>query len=80
MGCQHLEDVYELWWLGAISEQASLDLREHLARGCPHCLGRIREAVETVYLLSLASQQARPHPRVKADLLRQISRKPTPNG
>jgi hypothetical protein len=79
MGCQHLEELYELWLLGAISEQGAGDLRDHLARGCPHCLGRVREATETVYLLGSASKPARPHPRVKSELLRQIARKATPN-
>jgi hypothetical protein len=75
MGCRHLEEVYELFLLGALSEQGSLELREHLARGCPHCLVRIREAVETVYLLSLLSKPARPNPRVKAELLRRLHKK-----
>jgi hypothetical protein len=78
MGCQHLEEIYELWLLGAISEQGSVDLREHLARACPNCLGRIREAMETVYLLASASKPARPHPRVKSEFLRQIARRATP--
>jgi hypothetical protein len=75
MGCQHLEELYELFLLGSLSEPASADLREHLARGCPQCLARIRESAETVYLLGLFSKPARPHPRVKSELLRQISRK-----
>ena len=75
MGCQHLEELYELWLLGAVSGQSSVDLGEHLARGCPHCLARVRDATETVYVLGLASPPARPHPRVKTELLRQISRK-----
>jgi hypothetical protein len=75
MGCRHLEEVYELFLLGALSEQGSLELREHLARGCPHCLVRIREAVETVYVLSLFSKPARPNPRVKAELLRRLHKK-----
>ena len=78
MGCQHLEEIYELWLLGAVSGQSSVDLGEHLARNCPHCLTRVREAVETVYLLGLASKPARPHPRVKAELLRQIAKKAGP--
>ena len=78
MGCQHLEELYELWLLGALSGQSSMDLREHLARGCPHCLARVRDATETVYVLGLGSKPVRPHPRVKAELLRQISRKATP--
>jgi len=79
MGCQHLEELYELWWLGAISDQGSLELHEHLARGCPHCLARVRDAAETVYLLGLAAKPAHPHPRVKSELLRQIARKVAPN-
>jgi hypothetical protein len=79
MGCQHLEELYELWLLGALSEQGSLDLREHLGRGCPHCLARVREAAETVYLLSCACKPARPHARVKSELLRRVSRQATPN-
>jgi hypothetical protein len=79
MGCQHLEELYELWLLGAISGPSSVDLREHLARGCPHCLGRVREATETVYVLGLASKPDRPHPRVKSELLREISRKTSPH-
>jgi hypothetical protein len=79
MGCQHLEELYELWLLGALSEHGSLDLRDHMARGCPHCLARIREAAEIVYLLGLASKPARPRPRVKSELLRQISHKAAPH-
>jgi len=79
MGCQHLEEVYELWWLGALAEQGSRDLHEHLARQCPHCLARVRDAAETVYMLGLASKPVRPHPRVKVELLRQITPKPAPD-
>ncbi len=79
MGCQHLEELYELWLLGALSERGALDLREHMARGCPHCLARTREAAEIVYLLGLASKPTRPRPRVKSELLRQISQKAAPH-
>jgi len=78
MGCQHLEELYELWLLGALSERSSLDLREHLTKGCPHCLARIREATEMVYVLGLACKPSKPHPRVKSELLRQLSRNPAP--
>ncbi len=75
MGCQYLEDLYELFLLGALAEQSASELHEHLARGCPNCLARIREAVETVYLLSLTSKPLRPNPRVKMELLHQLQRK-----
>jgi hypothetical protein len=79
MGCQHLEELYELWLLGALSEQGALDLRDHLGRGCPQCLARLREAAETVYLLGLVPKPARPSPRVKSELLRRISRPAAPH-
>ena len=79
MGCQHLDELYELWLLGALSESGSLDLRDHLRQGCPQCMARVREAAETVYLLSLTSKPARPDPRVKSALLRRISRPAMPD-
>ena len=79
MDCRHLEELYELFLLGALSEQTALELLNHLRRGCPGCLTGIQEAAETVYLLDLAAQPARPHPRVKAALLRQISSEAIPN-
>ena len=79
MGCQHLEELYELWLLGATSGQSAHDLGEHLARGCSHCLGRIREATETLYVLGLASKPEQPHPRVKSELLRELSRRTSPH-
>jgi len=79
MGCHHLEELYELWLLGALSDKGSLDLADHVTRGCPHCLARLREAAETVYLLGLAPKPARPHPRVKSELLRRIAHKAPPH-
>ncbi len=75
MGCQPLEDLYELFLLGALSDQGAVELREHLARECPHCLTRIREAVETVYILGLTCKPVRPAPRVKAELLHAFQKK-----
>jgi hypothetical protein len=69
MGCQHLEELYELFLLGALSDQGSVELREHLDRACPNCLVRTREAAETVYLLSLTAKPVRPAARVKSSLL-----------
>ena len=79
MGCQHLEDPYELLLLGALSPDAARGLEDHLASGCPACLERVREAAETVYLLSLAAKPARPHPRLKVELLQRISEKQSPD-
>ena len=75
MGCQHLEELYELFMLGALSEEASAELRDHLERGCEYCQARVREAVATIYLLCLTAKPARPNPRLKSQILRDLQRR-----
>jgi len=74
MGCQYLEELYELWALGALAGPAAQELGEHLERGCEHCRARVREATEMVYILGLATRPARPPARVKTELLREIAK------
>ena len=75
MDCRHLEDVYELFLLGALSDEGSLDLREHLSRDCEHCRERVKQAARTVYMLSLSAGPVSPGPKAKADLLRLVKSK-----
>ncbi len=75
MGCQHLEELYELFMLGALSEEASSELRDHLERGCEYCQARVREAAATIYLLCLITKPARPNARLKSQILRDLQRR-----
>jgi len=75
LDCRHLESVYELFLLGALTEEDSFEVQEHLSLGCEHCLERLREAVRTVYLLSLAAKPVTPGQKARANLLRQIKGK-----
>jgi hypothetical protein len=61
-----------LFLLGTLSEEGSLQLREHLSQGCEHCLERLKEAARTVYLLSLSPKPVAPGPKAKANLLRLV--------
>ena len=72
MDCRHLESVYELFLLGALMEEDSFGIQEHLSFGCEHCLERLKEAARTVYLLSLAAKPVAPGRKAKASLLRQV--------
>ncbi len=72
MGCQHLDELYELYILGALQGAESLQIREHLERNCPHCLDRLREAAQTVYLLILLARPARFDMKRKGRLLQQL--------
>lgn len=69
MDCQHLEDSYELFLLGALADAAAEEIHNHLERGCAPCRERVREAARTVYLLCLQTKGARPHPKLKSQLL-----------
>ncbi|MGD0124436.1 MAG: hypothetical protein ABSF46_03680 [Terriglobia bacterium] len=75
MDCRHLESVYELFLLGALLEEDSFAIQEHLSFGCEHCLERLKEAARTVYLLSLAAKPVPPGQKAKASLLRQLKGK-----
>jgi hypothetical protein len=75
LDCRHLENVYELFLLGALSDDNVLELREHLTGGCERCQLRIKEAARTVYLLSLTTKPVLPATKVKDDLLRLVRKK-----
>lgn len=80
MDCQHLDELHELWLLGALTNEASRNLGEHLAHGCLHCLPRVRDAAGMIYLLALDAKPLRPHPRTKTSLLSKISPPATLHG
>ena len=75
MGCQYLDEIYELYLLGSLAEKESAEVCQHLKRGCVYCLERLREAVLTVYLLSLTARPARLDPKLKSQLLRHLHKK-----
>ena len=64
-----------MFLLGALSDEGSLELREHLTRGCENCQERVKEAARTVYMLSLSVRPVSPGPKAKADLLRLVKSK-----
>lgn len=75
MDCQHLDELYELFLLGALADETSVEISEHLGRGCPRCLEQLREATLSVYLLCRTTRQSRPSPKVKSRLLRRLHKK-----
>ncbi len=75
MGCQYLEDLFELYLLGTLCREDLAAVEEHLARNCPNCLEHLREAALTVYLLCQPERLARLDPKHKSQLLRR-ARKP----
>lgn len=74
MGCQYLDELYELFAIGALDGEKSAEIQDHLERDCPYCLAHFRESVQTVYLLISLAHPVRPRPRGKTQLLRRLSR------
>jgi predicted anti-sigma-YlaC factor YlaD len=72
MGCQYLEDLFELYLLGTLCREDLAAVDEHLARGCPNCLEQLREAALTVYVLAQPARAARLDPKHKSQLLRRL--------
>jgi hypothetical protein len=72
MGCQSVEGVYELYLLEALGGKERDELRAHVIKRCPHCLGQLREAAETLYWLTQGIPIDRPSPAVKSRLLRHL--------
>jgi hypothetical protein len=73
MGCQHLEDEYELYLLGALSPGAGGDLELHLSAQCPNCAQGLREAAESIYWLVQTAEAVRPRPAIKSRLLARLA-------
>jgi anti-sigma factor RsiW len=74
MGCQSLEDLFELYLLGALCPEDRAAVEEHLSRGCPQCGEHLREAALTVYLLCQPEHLARPDPKHKSRFLRRLGK------
>lgn len=73
MGCQHLEDDYELYLLGALTDDGREGLELHLSARCPTCLEGLREAAESVYWLVLSAAPVKPRPAVKSRLMARLA-------
>ncbi len=75
MGCQPLENLYALFLLESLGPEDTGEISEHLQRRCPQCLERVRDAAQTVYLLSLSTKTARLDAKMKAQLLQRLRKK-----
>jgi hypothetical protein len=75
VGCQYLDQLYELFLLGALSAEEDASVQEHVERGCPYCLEQLREAALTVYFLTWTAGTERPDPKQKSALLRRLRKR-----
>ncbi len=74
MGCEPLDEYYELYVLGVAADGAGDDIRDHVENGCSYCLEHLREAALSIYLL-LSTRAAKPDPKLRSQLLRRFRKK-----
>ena len=72
MDCRHLEDLYELFVLGALPSEEDELVRDHLKRGCPTCQSGIHRSAVTIYAFLETCRPIRSTPRQKAHLLQRL--------
>jgi len=69
LGCEEYDDRLIEHALGTLPQGESFDLREHLARGCPRCAGRLAELQATLSLLPFGLPEVGAPPGVRQRLL-----------
>ena len=72
MGCQYLDQVYELFLLGALSPEEDSSVLDHVERSCPYCLEQLQEAALVVYFLTRTGRTERPDAKQKSALLHRL--------
>jgi anti-sigma factor RsiW len=81
MTCAEVEDLIELYVIGALSADEAREVAAHLD-SCPGCHELVRNATEVVQIMRLAVDEVEPSPRVLAQLRSAIreGERPTPVG
>lgn len=74
MDCSERHDLILLYAAGALDDAESVELRRHLAGGCPQCAGYLAEAQATLAMLPLSLQPAQPPRELKNKILSEIRR------
>jgi hypothetical protein len=72
MDCRYLENLYELYVLGALPSDEDSLVQEHLKSGCAACQNGVRQSVVTVYALLHTCRPIKSTPKQKAHLLQRL--------
>lgn len=76
MTCEERKDLMFDYLTGALDAAEELELRRHLAGGCPACAGALAEAQATLAALPLALEPVQPSPASKQRLMDRIAAHP----
>lgn len=68
-----MDELYELYVLGALEPSESNEIDEHLATDCAHCLDSIRKAMVTTSALAELADPVQPPAAIRERLVRAIT-------
>jgi anti-sigma-K factor RskA len=69
-----MDELYELYALGALEDDAASEIEQHLAEGCAYCSERMQDAVYATAMLSSLAEPVEPPPAVRTRLLAGLDR------
>lgn len=75
MGCQQLQEHYEVFALGALEGEEYTEIQAHLARRCPLCTAGVERARGTVAQLAYLAPEVESPSRVRRRLLAAIKQR-----
>ena len=67
-----MNELYELYVLGAIEPELAGEIEEHLRTGCTHCTEQIQRARDTAAVLSFLAEAQEPPARLRSRVLASV--------
>ena len=68
-----MDELYELYALGALEPELAAEIEQHLAENCPHCVERVREALELSAALAGITEERRPPVSLRNRILASVA-------
>jgi anti-sigma-K factor RskA len=72
-----MDDVYELYVLGALEPEVARSIDEHLGDQCDYCLQHLREAVITASGMAGLAETEKPPKRLRKKILESVTPRPS---
>lgn len=69
-----LDELYELYAMGALESEAAAEIERHLIDGCVYCTEQVREASQLAALLAGIAEPAQPRAELRSRVLNSIAR------
>ncbi len=72
MNCEELQDLYELYALGALEDEERHEIDAHLARECPNCIAGVQRARSMNAVIESFAPEVAPDKRLRDRVLASV--------